>query len=244
MSSSLQRRLAPLALTLILAATGLNAKAALLWDQSEFGHLGPGFIASTILELGDFELAAPATVTGFRVWMMDGPPGFWGGDGIDDGQFRSFSGALSWYLYADARDAPGALLASGTEWAADVADTGLHTVISYTDGVFQVTGSFGAGVALPAGRSWFGVREGTVGGVYDGSTVLWQGSTVAAVGAPRYAFWDGQNQTDLQGPMELDLAFQLFGQPVPEPATTGLLLAGLVTLAGWRRHGAQSGVKS
>jgi hypothetical protein len=216
-------------------AASLQAGAAptVLYDQSDFGA-GIGPEVSQLLSANDFVLAEPARISGFKVWLRDGTAAT-GSDGVADGVFRSFSGTLSWYFFADTADAPGALIASGNAAAPAVVDTGINTLLEPED-VFEITVSLPAEMALAAGRGWFGLREGAVGSAYDGSGIVWMGSQ-ATQGAGRYTFFDGANIGDLSGPSAIDAAFQLVGQPVSEPTTLALLLAAaLAALAALRRR--------
>jgi hypothetical protein len=222
------------ALGALAVAFGMQAGAAptVLHDQSDFG-MGTGPEAAQLLSVSDFVLAAPASISGFKVWMKDGNAAFGGGDGVADGVFRSFSGTLSWYFFADAADAPGALLASGSAVAPAIVDTGLDTVIDIDD-VFELTVNLPFEIALGAGRTWFGVREGAVGSAYDGTSITWMGSIVAQ-GAGRYTFFDAPNLADLTGPHAIDGAFQIIGQPLPEPAPLALVAAAWLVAITQRR---------
>lgn len=198
------------------------AATAVLYDQADFGF-GTGPEAAQLLSVSDFVLAGPADISSFKVWMKDGNAAFGGGDGVADGVFRSFSGTLSWYFFADAGDAPGALVAAGNAVAPAIADTGVDTVLDVDD-VFEITVDLPATMALGGGRGWFGVREGEVGSAYDGTSITWMGSQ-SAQGAGRYTFFDGAALADLGGPYAIDGAFQLIGQTVPEPGPLALVAA-------------------
>lgn len=218
------------AVAALATACSLQAAAAatVLYDQSDYG-IGTGPEAAQLLSVNDFVLAAPSSVSGFRVWMIDGNPPFANGDGVADGVFRSFSGTLSWYFFGDAGDAPGALLAAGSALAPAVVDTGVNTVLGGED-VFEITVDLPFELLLGAGRGWFGVREGAPGSAYDGTGIVWMGSQDAQ-GAGRYTYFDGAQLGALDGPFAIDAAFQLLGQSVPEPSPLALLAAaGLVAL--------------
>ena len=104
------------AIAALALATSLQAGAVptVLYDQSDFG-IGTGPEAGQLLSANDFVLAAPASIRGFKVWMKDGNAAFGGGDGVADGVFRSFSGILSWYFFADAVS-PAAQAAGATQF--------------------------------------------------------------------------------------------------------------------------------
>lgn len=225
----------PAAAAALALAASLQAGAAptVLYEQSDFG-IGTGPEAAQLLSANDFVLAAPASITGFKVWMKDGNAAFGGGDGVADGVFRSFSGILSWYFFADAGDAPGALVASGNAVAPAIVDTGVDTVLDVDD-IFEITVDLPVEIAFAAGRGWFGVREGAVGSAYDGTSITWMGAQ-ATQGAGRYTFWDGANLGNLQGPDPIDAAFQLSGHAVPEPAPLALLVAAALAALVLRRH--------
>lgn len=222
------------AVAALAIACSLHATAAptLLHDQADFGF-GTGPEAAQLLSVSDFVLAAPASISGFKVWMKDGNAAFGGGDGVADGVFRSFSGTLSWYFFADAGDAPGALVASGNAVAPAIVDTGVDTVLDVDD-VFEITVDLPAEIAFAAGRGWFGVREGAVGSDYDGTSITWMGSQ-SAQGAGRYTFFDGVNLGDLAGPFAIDGAFQLVGHTVPEPSPLALMAAAGIAVMALRR---------
>jgi len=227
------RSIASSAIAALTLAAAVHAVAAptLLYDQGDFG-MGIGPEAAQLLSANDFVLAAPAAISGFRVWMRDGTLSG-GGDGVADGVFRSFSGTLSWYFFADAADAPGALIASGSVVAPSVVDTGVDTLFE-SDDIFELTVTLPVELALGAGRGWFGVREGVVGGAYDGTSIVWMGA-LAAQGAGRYTFFDGAGLGDLQGPDAIDAAFQLVGHAVPEPSSLALLAAAWLAAVALRR---------
>lgn len=237
-----QRLLAVLATAAAVATAPAHAVPAVLWDQSNFG-VGIGPAASTTVPLNDFVLGAATAMSGFRVWMRDNTADALGspGDGLANGVFTSFSGVLSWYLFADDNSAPGVLLHSGDALAPQVVDTGLDAWPPFQEDIFEVTVTFDAPLNLAAGRTWLGVREGLRGSAMDGTEVLWM-STPGQVGAARWYYLDGQNLADLQGPAQLDAAFQILGtQQVPEPGSAALVAAaalGLLTATGrGRRHG-------
>jgi len=221
------------ALLALAVAASLQANAAptVLYDQSDFG-IGIGPEAAQLLSANDFVLAAPASISSFKVWMRDGNVAFGGGDGVADGVFRSFSGVLSWYFFANAADAPGALIASGNAVAPAIVDTGVDTFID-PDDIFELTVELPVEIELEAGRGWFGVREGAVGSAYDGTSITWMSAHVTQ-GAGRYTFWDGANLGDLVGPSPIDAAFQLVGT-VPEPAPLALLAAAVLAAMALRR---------
>ncbi len=223
------------AIAALAVACSLQAAAAstLLHDQADFGF-GTGPEAAQLLSVSDFVLAAPAGISGFKVWMKDGNAAFGGGDGVADGVFRSFSGTLSWYFFADAGDAPGALVAAGNAVAPAIVDTGVNTLLDVDD-VFEITVNLSVEIALGAGRGWFGVREGPAGSAYDGTSITWMGSQ-SAQGAGRYTFFDGVNLGDLSGPHAIDGAFQLVGQTVPEPAPLALMAAAWLVARALRRR--------
>lgn len=110
--------------------------------------------------------------------------------------------------------------------------TGQNAVFPGLEDIFEVTVTFDAPVLLAAGRSWLGLREGVRGSAMDGTEVMWL-STPGQVGAARWFFLDGQNLANLQGPTQLDSAFQILAtQQVPEPGSAALVaLALLLALA-------------
>lgn len=105
--------------------------------------------------------------------------------------------------------------------------TGQNAVFPGLEDIFEVTVTFDAPVLLAAGRSWLGLREGVRGSAMDGTEVMWL-STPGQVGAARWFFLDGQNLANLQGPTQLDSAFQILAtQQVPEPGSAALVALAL-----------------
>jgi len=210
--------------TAIGVAAARPATAATIWDQSEFQTILSSN-ASQFLPVNDFQLAQAATITGFSVWLSDGPASV-GGDELANGVFTSFAGGLSWYFFEDDGGLPGGLLDSGFDPAPVVTDTGVDRTGSFVDDIFRVDGTVAPGVLLAGGTYWFGVREGLAGAAHDDSQILWLTST-GVNGEFAKLFLDGANLADLNEAPEADSAFLLEGAAqVPEPSTLALILAG------------------
>ncbi len=205
------------------------SQAVILWSQPDFGTVTSGG-ASQFLPVNDFQLVEPSTITRFSVWMSDASDAF-GGDGLANGIFTSFSGTLSWYLFADAGGSPGLLIDFGFNAAPTVVDTGVDRTGSFVDDIFRVDGLLSQPVNLNAGTYWFGVREGQRGAAADSSDILWlAGANI--VGSGPWIFGDGANIANLIGPFNSDLAFVLEGLQIPEPSSLALVLLGALAFAG------------
>lgn len=217
------------------ALVTLSARAeVVVWDQSAFG-LAPGFNVSTQLSLNDFQLDAATAVGGLRVWLTEGRVEF-GGNGVADGHFESFSGLLAWSLWTDVAGAPGAIEASGDNGPVGIVDTGLNTVVLLGEDIFEVTVWFDAPVLLAAGRHWLGLREGPAGMPDDGSELLWSPVQPPTLGTGQFWFDDGQHRTGLNGPSQGEAAFQLLGATdLPTPGSLALSTVGLLAY-GWTRR--------
>lgn len=221
-------RLARLALppVLALACWTATAHASVVVDRSDFDALASGVTATQILPMVDVVLGAGTTLTGFSAWLADAHPAL-GGDGQANGVFTSFSGRLSWYVFADALGLPGALVASGNSQPL-ITDTGVDKVHEFTDDIFRADVTFGAPLLLGAGgRYWFGLREGDVGdpAAADTSYIDWV-ATQSYDGHASYFWGNGVAHTNRFGPIDSDFALQLLGDAghsVPEPAPAALL---------------------
>lgn len=224
---------------LLLLVTGLvllsagPGRAAVLWDQSDFGTTAAGN-ASAFLPTSDFQLPQPATISTFTVWLADSLLVPLGGDGLANGVFTSFSGTLSWYVFTDNAGLPGALIGSGSDPAPTVVDTGVDRTLPVSDDVediFQVDGLVTPGLLLPAGSYWFGVREGVPGAAADDSEIVWMGAN-SVVGEFAKLFLDGANIADLNEAPSVDNAFVLRGEvAVPEPSGAVLVLVMVIGCA-------------
>lgn len=228
---------------LLAASTQAIAVPAVLWDQSDFMQSG-GVTSTEILPMGDFVVGQPVQITGFTVWMRD-TNALLGGDSLANGLFSTFSGRLSWYVWRDAAEAPGVLLASGNT-APLVVDTGVDstpTLNTPAEDIFRVSGVLAQALELTeAGHYWFGIREGDVGESTDGTYTHWQPAGAVQGYGSAYFFGGGIGLVNLFGPHTAERAFVLSGesQAVPEPAPLTLVMAGLSAWALQRRRAARS----
>jgi len=92
----------------------------------------------------------------------------------DNGRIDSFGGAISWALYDDDAGSPGSLLASGTDDAPRVKDTGSQDTAGAD--VARVRIHLGPGVTIPTGFHWLALHEGTWEAPSDGSPIWLLGS--------------------------------------------------------------------
>lgn len=216
-----------LATALAAAQTPAAAASVALWDQSFLG-LGAGFEITQRATLNDFQLGSASAIDGVRLWLTEGRPAF-GGNGVADGGFDTFEGHLWLTFWSDVQGAPGALLDQRTV-VPTIVDTGINTVVPMTEDIMEVTVSFATPLLLGAGRHWLGVREGTSGAPGDDTELMWAVTTPDGSGL--YIFNNGQDLADLVGPSQGEAAFQVFGTvaDVPEPATSALMLAGLLAV--------------
>ena len=223
----MNHRLLTIALLGGCLATTWPAHAAVVWNQGDYLTDTSGGTATGTLLMSDFVLAAPTNITNFTVWMRDAAPGPLGGNGVANGVFGTFSGALSWYVFLEAGGLPGALLASGNTVPL-VVDTGVDTVGASPEDIFAVSAALGAPLLAPAGHYWFGIREGNVGDAQDDSYTIWLKSGTLT-GLDGYYWGNGANQTNLFGPNSIDHAFVLEGNAasVPEPSAPALLVVAL-----------------
>lgn len=215
---------------LLALSLASQAPAAPVVSQNSLGA-GEGVGASIFLPVDDFNVTQTTTLDYFRVFLADSSP-LLGGDGLANGVFSSFSGVLSWYIFADAALLPGALVASGTAVGVTVNDSGVDRI---GEDVFYVSAFFGAGLGagpvLDPGHYWFGVREGVPGAAFDATGIRWLGATTLT-DAPAKIFLDGAGISNLNEAPSQDLTYNIVGtvHDVPEPATGGLLAAGLLAL--------------
>lgn len=209
----------------------------IVWEQSDFGT-SSSVGASIFLPVADFNLAAPATINAFSVWLSDSSA-VSGGDEIANGVFTSFSGTLSWYFFDDAGGLPGAMISSGAATSIDVVDTGIDRTASFIDDIFRVTGAIGPPVSFNAGTYWFGFREGSPGQAADGTDILWLVHN-GVQGEFTKLFLDGQTPGQLSEAPNADNAFILYA--VPEPAGMMWVLAAGAALMyrTWKRNESRS----
>jgi hypothetical protein len=148
----------------------------------------------------------------------------------------TFTGATWSVISGDVNS--GTVVASGT--AVPVTNGGLvgyrvtSTTLTNTDrAIFQVDVDV-PDFNLPAGNYW--LRWGLTGSLASGP---WQPPTAdGVVGNAQQALSGGAfaQVVDAGDGLGMELPFQIQGSVVPEPATLGLMLAGLATVAGAARR--------
>ena len=118
----------------------------------------------------DFPLTAPATITGFSLFIADGSDN-------DNGLLDNFNGTMSWAILSNVSGFPGTVLYSGdgTPTLTDLNQQFLSNDISKA--VLTLT----APISLTAGTYWVAFKEGTLSSTFDGS-LLWLSYTGSAAG--------------------------------------------------------------
>jgi hypothetical protein len=138
--------------------------------------LSDNVVANNFILVDGIELAS------FEAWLAE--------EGLndDDGELGTFSGTLSWAIYADSVEPPnrpGSLLDSGTAVELVAVDSGRQSF--WNTDVVRVRARLGHSVALAAGTWWLALHEGLWGSDSDSSSVLW----VTGLGGPEsYLYWD------------------------------------------------------
>ncbi|NYH96847.1 tandem-95 repeat protein [Novosphingobium marinum] len=125
----------------------------------------------------NFTVPFGQSLESFTVYIEDAIPN-------DNGVIDSFSGTLSWGIFADAGGTPGTLLSFGTDATPDVSDTGVQSTAGPYDQNVAVIDL--GNVFLPAGSYWIALHEGTWDDGGDVSVVFWSLSTPGS-GAPVFA---------------------------------------------------------
>ena len=143
---------------------------------------------------------------------------FWG----DDDTLVDFNGTISWAIYSDQAGKPGSILSQGS-------DTDITPVqdLSGASPTFSMDVDTGD-ISLATGDYWLVVSEGALGSVQDGTRISWRtlASNIGSTSTERS--WDYGASW---GSSSYDLAFQVLGTAIPEPATLSLLtLGGLILL--------------
>lgn len=237
----MNRRTLTFSLLLLTALSVPPAHGDLLFDQgrTSLGLFG-GFAVTTSAIADDFTLAAPALLTDFRVFLIQGGTGT---------TLTSLNPAgLGWAIYPDAGGAPataGGPLFSGI----DPTPTVMISPALPPTTVFSVDAEFSPGLTLPAGTYWFAIRDGAIGSPGDGSPVAWVYERVSspALSAPRQDLdvlspdYDIVLRSPTTPPLtEYKLTYQISGtSAVPEPSAIVPAFIGTAALAlfgyGWCR---------
>jgi hypothetical protein len=211
-----------MALVGVLAIWSPPAKAVVLYDNGSYDPLAEGYYNSNenglYLSYDDFTLANPATISDVHWWgvYLTGPTS----PDVFTYIIRTNPGGGG---------PPGAEIASGPLSDLVVTDTG-NTLPGPgeigTVEVYQYDADT-AGLYLPAGDYYLSIIENATEGA-DPDSWCWCESNPSA--GDTYLYAQKQYQ-EFEGPYPVSLAFNLTGEPVPEPATItlfGLCLAGLV----------------
>lgn len=154
---------------------------------------------------------------------------FWGSGSTYGGNqttFDDFNGTISWAIYSDQAGKPGSILSQGS-------DTDITPVqdLSGASPTFSMDVDTG-GISLATGDYWLVVSEGALGSAHDGSRISWRtlASNIGSTSTER-SFDDGASWSSWSS----DLAFQVLGTTIPEPATLSLLTLGTLMLLRRRR---------
>jgi hypothetical protein len=209
-------RLLACAACLLSGAAPCAAASMVVVDNSPPDHLA-GNNLGFAFQAEDFKLSAGTTLTGIRFWSLEG-----------DGAYR---GRISWSIRENSRrDAPGALLARGTQ--ADVARTALGAY----DGLQEFRNDFAlnAPLTLGPGTYWLVLHNGAPRNLGDPNEFLWE--SAAGNGTLR-----GVERFARSGPWSTtgaEHAFQV--SAVAEPTEVLMLLIGMTLLVCLKRRDPRS----
>lgn len=161
---------------LLLFASPVLSQGTYLWDQSDV-DLGNWHNISTEVYANDFSVLRSQRIESVDLFLGDN-------DGVDNGVFAAFSGTIGWAIYDNgASGHPGSLVASGSDSAPAVTDTGLNWGSGNSE-VFRVRFALDPPVTLASGSWWLAIHEGAWLSPADGSSILWIGA-VGQSGMPR-----------------------------------------------------------
>lgn len=211
------------ALGALFCAQKVSAQAT-LYNNGAF-IASPGLDISSFAVADDFSFSSTQIIDAGRVWLLDST--------LPNISLVTFSGTLSWFIYANNAGKPGTIINSGTVNSG----TGLtqtDTGIDYLwlggpagSRVFQIDFPV-TSTTLTAGTYWFRVKENGINDVSDGSLIGWLGSG-SSTGFNIKVDSDEANPTAWNfGVFPQDRAFQLLGASTaaPEPGTLSLLAIG------------------
>jgi len=118
----------------------------------------------------EFWLPGATTPGALSVWLRDGEIN-------NDGQLGSFSGTLSWAIYANDGGLPvgssAAPIATGEDSSPELTDTGFNNGGDVVRTTIELSGA----PLLSAGYYWLAIHEGSWGSPNDGTSVYWENSS-------------------------------------------------------------------
>jgi PEP-CTERM motif len=180
-----------------------------------FNNGAPDLVAGT--GMTEFQVADNFTVSGsFDITNIR----FWSAQDTAS----AYVGSVSWAIFSNAAGLPGASLNSGLATVAGTA-TGGTTGFGYGVYSFDIPVSF----TLGAGNYWLALHNGPLTNTTSAGDMTWATSSTGT--GPSAVYKDG---TWISAGNES--AFRIDGNVtvVPEPATTAMLMAGLLAVAGLR----------
>ena len=211
------RRLLACAAFVLCGPAPYAAASVIVVDNGAPDHL-TGNNLGFAFQAEDFNLVTGATLNGIRFWSLEG-----------DGAYR---GRINWSIRQNSgSDAPGALVATGTQAAVT------RTALGNYGGLAEFRNEFAlnAPLTLGPGSYWLVLHNGVPGNLGDPNEFLWE-STVdnnTARGVERFARSGPWSTTGTEH------AFQV--SAVPEPAQVLMLLMGVSLLACLKRRDQRSG---
>ena len=217
-------------LQVLLLAAVLSARsltAGMIFDNGTPNGVN-GDELTIFVESEDFTLASSYSLTDVRFWAFEA-----------EGS-NAYQGSIAWSIYADNAGTPGAILYSGTATATpfDGTDYAAAGCCGLQEGL-QLDFSVGA-IPLAGGTTYhLGLHNGpltvtSANGPFFWSTTYPNSSPGGLKQASPFGSSDWTITSD--GNVWNEHAFQLLEDPVPEPATFGMLGAGLLGLAAFARR--------
>ncbi len=145
----------PAALALILSP----ARADVILYVNGAPNHSDGANITGFVGADDFTLSSAATLTGGTFWSSANSDPFG----------ASFSGTIGWAILTDSGGTPGTILASGSDSAPVLTDTGVQI---FGTEEWRIDFSLGA-VNLGQGTYWLALHESPLGAPDDGTTIYW-----------------------------------------------------------------------
>lgn len=203
--------------------------AQVVYDNGSYIGPDAGVNMSFSAVADDFLVASPLTFNAIRFFAVDFTPGL----------MDSFSGTLSWFIYADSgvpvpNSRPSAtVVASGSTSSVTITDTGVLGGGNPSRQIAQLDFSIPVQTLAPA-RYWLRLKEGTPSSSGDGSDIYWVVTNGAVTGNPYRADSNVITPTTWSASgLNADLSYQLLNVTAnavdgPEPATFALLALGVL----------------